>query len=312
MRHHATLRYVDAIARHGSIRRAAEALAITPSALNRRLLALEEELDAPLFERRARGVRLSTAGEIFIHHARRQMAEMARVRATIEDMKGARRGHVAIALDASLPASGLARMLAATRAQHAGVTFAVHSCDRGTAARLLHDYTADLAIAVEPERGGAFVTVATAEVGLDAVLPQCHALAERGAALRLHEYLTHPLVLPPRGRSARFVLDAAAARRDVEIAPVIEGNRRLTDALVRDGVGLGLRMRVLPPGTALGPTGIGAGLVAVPLDRADVPSAVLHIGQLRDRALPVPAARFAELMVRQLAVLAGEMPSERT
>ena len=38
-------RYVDAIARTGSIRKASEQLSITPSALNRRILALEEELD---------------------------------------------------------------------------------------------------------------------------------------------------------------------------------------------------------------------------------------------------------------------------
>ena len=36
--------YVDAIARTGSIRKAATEFSITPSALNRRLLALEDEL----------------------------------------------------------------------------------------------------------------------------------------------------------------------------------------------------------------------------------------------------------------------------
>ena len=45
------LTYLIEVARIGSIRKAAEALAITPSALNRRILALEEELGAPIFER---------------------------------------------------------------------------------------------------------------------------------------------------------------------------------------------------------------------------------------------------------------------
>ena len=44
MRHMLVFRYLDMVARIGSIRRAAEELAITPSALNRRILAIEEEL----------------------------------------------------------------------------------------------------------------------------------------------------------------------------------------------------------------------------------------------------------------------------
>ena len=44
-------KYVDKIAKTGSIRQAAEQLYITPSALNRRLLALEQELGVKVFER---------------------------------------------------------------------------------------------------------------------------------------------------------------------------------------------------------------------------------------------------------------------
>ena len=62
MRHLRLLQYVDEVARAGSIRRAAERLNVTASAVNRRIMDLEEELDAELFERRPRGVRLTAAG----------------------------------------------------------------------------------------------------------------------------------------------------------------------------------------------------------------------------------------------------------
>ena len=61
MKHLRILRYVDEVARAGSIRKAADHLNVTSSAVNRRIMDLEEELGAPLFERRPRGVRL-TAG----------------------------------------------------------------------------------------------------------------------------------------------------------------------------------------------------------------------------------------------------------
>jgi len=47
--------YVDSVARHGSIRKAADALNVASSALNRQILDLETDLGSPLFERLPRG-----------------------------------------------------------------------------------------------------------------------------------------------------------------------------------------------------------------------------------------------------------------
>ena len=44
MRHLQVLKYIEKIARTGSLRSAAEELNITPSALNRRILGIEKEL----------------------------------------------------------------------------------------------------------------------------------------------------------------------------------------------------------------------------------------------------------------------------
>ena len=51
----APLTFIEAIARAGSIRKAAETLSITSTALNRRVLALEDELGVQIFERLPRG-----------------------------------------------------------------------------------------------------------------------------------------------------------------------------------------------------------------------------------------------------------------
>ena len=94
MRHLLPYKYIEEIAKAGSIRKAAETLAITPSALNRRLLSIEEELGTALFERLAVGVRLNTAGEILLKHIRSQMSDLERVKSQISDLSGHRRGHV--------------------------------------------------------------------------------------------------------------------------------------------------------------------------------------------------------------------------
>ena len=91
-----TLKFVETVARTGSIRRAAEQLAITSTALNRRILALEEELGYPLFERLPSGVRLNTAGEVFVDFIRRQSSDFERVKSQLADLAGVRRGHINI------------------------------------------------------------------------------------------------------------------------------------------------------------------------------------------------------------------------
>ena len=116
MRHQLPLQYIDAIARHGSIRKAAENLAITPSALNRRLLSMEEELGQPIFERLANGVRLSTAGEILLEHVRNQLSDMERVKSRIADLAGVRRGTVSIACSGELMGAFLRKQIEQHRA----------------------------------------------------------------------------------------------------------------------------------------------------------------------------------------------------
>jgi len=58
------LKGFDAAARHLSFTRAAQDLFVTQSALSRQIQTLEEQLGAPLFERRHRELRLTNAGQI--------------------------------------------------------------------------------------------------------------------------------------------------------------------------------------------------------------------------------------------------------
>lgn len=65
--HH--LRYFWAIAREGSLTRAAEQLHVSQSALSIQLRQLEERLGQPLFERTGRRLELTEAGQIALDHA---------------------------------------------------------------------------------------------------------------------------------------------------------------------------------------------------------------------------------------------------
>lgn len=67
--HH--LRCLDAVARHGSVRRAAQELLLTAPSVSEQIAALEAELGVVLLERHPRGSRLSASGEYLLPHLQR-------------------------------------------------------------------------------------------------------------------------------------------------------------------------------------------------------------------------------------------------
>jgi DNA-binding transcriptional LysR family regulator len=65
----AQIEYFVAVAEAGHVGRAARSLRVAQPAVSRQIRKLEDELQAPLFERTSRGMRLSEAGAVFLRHA---------------------------------------------------------------------------------------------------------------------------------------------------------------------------------------------------------------------------------------------------
>ncbi|WP_418119791.1 LysR family transcriptional regulator [Variovorax sp. 350MFTsu5.1] len=107
--------------RQGGVSAAATALSRTQSAISRRLALLEEELDAPLFERVGRGLRLSQAGEALLPHAEKVAAALGDAMAAVQAAKSDAAGTVHIAAVGTLASSGLAAVLAKLRTSLPGL-----------------------------------------------------------------------------------------------------------------------------------------------------------------------------------------------
>ena len=79
-----------AVAEECNVSRAARRLHLTQPPLTRHIQALEDELGAPLFERTRSGMRLLPAGEAFLRHARRILAEVDAAVLTVRDVAASR------------------------------------------------------------------------------------------------------------------------------------------------------------------------------------------------------------------------------
>ncbi len=73
------LRYFDALARHGHFGQAAEACAISQPALSVQIKELETLMGAPLVERTARRIRLTTLGDEFLARARKVLSDVEEI-----------------------------------------------------------------------------------------------------------------------------------------------------------------------------------------------------------------------------------------
>lgn len=300
MRHLRPMRYVAEVARHGSIRRAAERLNVTASAINRRIADLEAELGTALFERLPRGMRPTAAGELLLAHIRSQAADLDRVRSQIEELRGLRRGTVRLACSQALAHRVVGRGIAAFRRRAPLVGFQVTVCDHEAALALLAAYEVDLVLVVGPPRSSDVLVLASVAQALVAVMAETHRLAAR-KVVRLEHLAGETLALPDRSLAGRRILDAAFARAGLAAPPSVESNAfDLLWQIVRTESAISVQFALGAPALD-GPA--EAGLVSRRLDPREVPEATIVLGQLAERALSVAAARLAEALAADLAGL---------
>jgi DNA-binding transcriptional LysR family regulator len=295
MRHLRLLTHVVEVARTGSIRRAAELLNLTPSAMNRRIQDLELEVGTPLFERRPRGVKLTTAGEMFVRYARSQIADAERMKSQVEDLRGLRRGPVLIACSQALAHDFLASRIATFSKAHPKVVFDLKVMDHERALAALAAYDVDLALIYRPAMVPSLRMIASIPQRLVAIVRSDHPLAAK-KTVRLSDCAPYPAALPDKSLSGRQILDEVSTRRDLRFNTLAESNSfEMLRALVFRCNMISFQIEIGAPSGHL-----GKGLVGRPVDTRDVPTADLVLCQLRGRSLPVAAATFAEMLAKSL------------
>lgn len=282
MRHLQIYQAIRTIVENGSIRKASDFLAISPSALNRQILAFEQDLGTSLFDRIPGGLRLSTAGEIYYRSIIEHLAAFDRARETVNDLSGLRIGTVRIAVSPELAGHFLPRVVMAFHLSAPGVRVQTEEVAPDAFVQALNNDTADLAVILQPAFDGHAEILASGETAT--VL-----LAERPDQIGIERFQDQAFALPPEGSGLRTLFDLWFRRKLIERAPTVE------------------TARMLPawPGfqawAALDlPAELPAGL-AVAERPDDLPRANVVLAQRAGRPLPLAAARFATLVSERLS-----------
>ncbi|MGD8487366.1 MAG: LysR family transcriptional regulator [Chloroflexota bacterium] len=115
------------VSRLGSMRAAARSLHLGQPALSARIVALEDELGARVFERTKRGVRLTLAGRALLPHAERVLEAVEAGRAAVSQVEQGDDGELVMAAVSAINASVVPELVARFRRFHPGVHLYVHT-----------------------------------------------------------------------------------------------------------------------------------------------------------------------------------------
>ena len=237
------LRVLRALADHGTVTAAAQALHLTPSAVSQQLAALESEVGHELLRRRGRRVSLTAAGELLVRHANAVAAELERAQATLAAFTSGATGRVEVGSFASAITQVVAPALAALRSSAPDVTLRVRDVEGHASVPLLLDGEIDLAITEEyrlrtDDRRLTRFPLYTEP--FDVVLPPEHPLAGR-ADVDLADLADDDWVVTLPGNPVRDVVQLACEHAG--FAPRIthtSDDFRAIGALVRAGAGVAL------------------------------------------------------------------------
>ena len=285
------LRYFSAIARLGSIREAAEELHIAQSALSRQIQKIEEDFGVPLFERHARGVKLTSAGEIFLRHAQINLRQIERVRSEIDGLKGLRRGMVSVRSIESLVPHLLPRAVNRFSKRHPGITFEITIDGSDQVVAAVREGRTDIGLAFYPPAETELETVFKMREPLVAMISARHPLAGR-PKVSLADCAAYPIASPMKHTGSRILIDVACKAAGIHISPSLETNSiQLRVEFVKVNHGITFLSRL----SAWDSLRSGE-LVAVPIRDRLMNSATIDAITHSARQLPLAAEEFLRFL----------------
>lgn len=283
------LRYVEEVARCGSIRIAADRLHVAPSAISRQVKNLELEIGEPLFERHARGVILTAAGEIFVQYARSVLHARDRVRSEIDDLKGLRRGHIRIYCIDGVVAGPLSTAVYTFRLKYPGVTFRIASTGTEIVTRAVRDGDADVGVAFQSSHERDVRLAYRIRDPLHAIVIRKHPLTKVGA-VSLAEVLKFPVAVPEATFGIRKLVDRRCRSLKIILHPALETNSiEALRGFARSGSGV----TMLPYLSAKRDVDLGF-VAAIPFLDGVLQKSSTDICVHQMRALPIAASEFVE------------------
>ncbi|MBL8380724.1 MAG: LysR family transcriptional regulator [Burkholderiales bacterium] len=282
-----SLRLFVAVCELGSLARAAEREAMVPSALSKRIAALEADLGTPLLVRRRRGVESTAAGQALLGRAREILTALDRTRTELGAFAHGVQGSVRLLASPSALAERLPDDLARFLALHPELRVSVDERVSPDIVQALHDGAADLGVLWDQAPLAGLETAPYRQDRLCVVMAPGHHLADR-PSLRFAEMLDEDSVgVATGGLMDRLLHRQAALLGRTAVSRIQVSSMDAACRIVAAGLGLA----ILPLEIAA-PHARGGRLRMV---RLDEPWALRHL-VMASRLAPLRPAATSRLI----------------
>ncbi len=291
--HNPNLRYFYYVGRTGSLTGAADKLHVAVSAVSRQIAKLEEETGVPLFERRARGMVLTPAGEVLMTYARRSFLELEQVMAQVKGVNAIGQSVVTIASSEGFAWEMLPVVTAGFRETYPGIQFRLNVVAANKASQLVLDGEADIAVTYSLTQVQGLAILHREPAPICALMRREHPLASR-TLLSLAELQPYPLALAEEGSTIRQLFDIACSLRGLLFAPVFTSHslgavyrftQQSTDIVSLTGL-LTVQNRAQEDGMTL-----------VQMAETELHQRSLQIQAMAGRRLPASVSAFVDFLV---------------
>jgi DNA-binding transcriptional LysR family regulator len=229
-----------------SFSRAAEAVLLTQPTVSGHIKALEAELGLRLFDRAARSVTPTRAGELLYGYACRLLALREEAMQALNAHKGGLSGHLIIGASSIPGAYILPPLVAAFKRAHPDVTLSLHVGGSRDIVRGVIEGSVELGVVGARFDEGRVQYVPIAKDELVLAVAASHPWAGRGS-VRLPELAGQPFVMRERGSGTRKITEEALRERGMDPARLrvvleVTSNEAVRQAL-KAGAGLAVISR---------------------------------------------------------------------
>lgn len=231
------LRYLVAVARHGSVTAAARMLNVSQPSISVAIDNVEATLGQKLFVRqRGSGIALTSFGRGAVAKAKQVLAEADELvgLGTREADVG---GELVLGCFEDLAPYFAPALIRAFSQRCPSVTVVVRDETFETLGRRLGDSAIDLGLTYDLGLPSHFARILLHELGPHALLPQGHALASQ-ASVSLAELATHPLVTTDQPHSWQHMLDLFLSRGLSPVSQSTTSSFELQRSMVANGFGV--------------------------------------------------------------------------
>lgn len=243
------IRYLIAVADMHSFTRAAEILHVSQPTLSQQIKHLEDILEVQLLDRTGRQVHLTAAGEVYLYHARRALAELDAAKRAIYDLQDLSRGSLRLGMT-PITDYLVIPLLEQFSSRYPGISVNTLEMPQNDIKEALEDDRVDIGVAFsstlateessdEVDSRILFIETLSLAVGRD------HPLAHQRVPMGKHTLENEPLVLFNSDYALRRNIDSYCLEHGIKLPIAMEASSL---SVIIEIVRLGRLSTILPDG----------------------------------------------------------------